>query len=247
MDPSAVARRNRRPPPKSDLYATMVIHGDDEEERTRGEQSDEDEDEDEEEDIYATMLYKDDDSSLPPLLQRLPKDFGAAIDDDEDLYGTGSGDFGTMIVKTVRNRPLPLPLPSPSPSSSKASMRRPRSSPLSQGKAAEAMDTGDGFSTFVGRSTVRSERESGSGTVVRRTGGGGGGSTMSMAVASMQAAEELGFGKLRKGSGSSQGEDGRRRSKISSSSIPDTVTREDPSTKYELLNELGAFCALLNA
>lgn len=96
------------------------------------------------------------------------------------------------------------------------------------------------FSTFVVRSSVKKERDrqasvSGTigGTFVKRSGGGGGGgggSTMSKAVASMQAAnlqeEER---KLRK----------QTSSKVSTSSIPDSVTREDPSTKYELLHELG--------
>ena len=46
------------------------------------------------------MVYKsdsDEDSMLPPLLKRLPKDFGgggASYDEDDD-----DGDFGTMIVK----------------------------------------------------------------------------------------------------------------------------------------------------
>ena len=95
-------------------------------------------------------------------------------------------------------------------------------------------DDGDGFSTFVVRESV-------SGTVVRRTSGGdgGGGSTMSRAVASMRAVGDLGFGKQRKGSGSSQGDESRQLTKMSSSSIPESVTREDPTTKYELLNELG--------
>ncbi|KVI05450.1 Protein kinase, ATP binding site-containing protein [Cynara cardunculus var. scolymus] len=88
------------------------------------------------------------------------------------------------------------------------------------------------------------ESESISGTVVRRTSGGM--STMSRAVASMHAVGE-GFGKPRKGSGtptsSSQDEEGgysrRQTSKMSSGSIADSITREDPSTKYELLHELG--------
>ena len=58
----------------------------------------------------------------------------------------------------------------------------------------------------------------------------------------MQGMGEFGFGKQRKGSGSSQNDEGRHQSittKVSTSSIPDSVTREDPTTKYELLNELG--------
>ena len=106
----------------------------------------------------------------------------------------------------------------------------------------EEEEDGEGFSTFVVRS---GERESVSGTVVRRTGGGDVGSTMSRAVASMQAVGDLGFGKQRKGSGSSQGEEARQLAKMSSSSIPESVTREDPTTKYELLNELGEFLVIL--
>jgi hypothetical protein len=104
-------------------------------------------------------------------------------------------------------------------------------------------DEGDGdgevFSTLVVRSTVRpSERESVS---VK----GMGDSTMGLAVASMQAVGDLGFGKQWKGSGSSQGggEEGWHpmMTKMSSSSIPESVT------KYELLNELGRCCKVLSS
>ena len=63
----------------------------------------------------------------------------------------------------------------------------------------------------------------------------------------MQAVGELGFGKKQRmgsSASSSQDEEGRyghQMSKVSSSSIPECVTREDPSTKYELLNELGKY------
>lgn len=267
MDPTSTGHRSRKTRPKSDLYSTVVIHGDDDssseseheqnEQKKRSKAQTREQERQQEEDLYATMLYKDDDddeddSSLPPLLKRLPKDFGggAPIDDDDD-----NTDFGTMIVKTDRTRSSNLSSPSSySPSKS-------RSSPLSEYKPArpgnrmsggddddEGEGDGDGFSTFVVRSTVRaSERESVSGTVLRRTGGKGmGDSTMGRAVASMQAVADLGFGKQRKGSGSSQGagEEGRYplMTKMSSSSIPDSVTREDPTTKYELLNELGRCC-----
>lgn len=219
------------------------------------------------------MLYKDvdkprdedddDDSSLPPLLKRLPKDFGGGApidyeDDDAFDFDHDTEDFGTMIVKTDRNRPRNRSL-------SSSVSTKPRTSPLpfvnfqqgspgkrggsEEGEDSEEEDVGDGFSTFVVRSTARSRnRESVSGTVVRRTGGsrsgGGGGldgSTMGRAVASMQGMGELGFGKQRKGNGSPRSEEGggRIRSKVSSSSIPESITREDPHTKYELLNELG--------
>lgn len=259
MDPPPTSRRTRKPSSKFELYNTVVIHGDDDEEqeqdhprsqRPRENPKAEEEEEEEAADIYATMIYKDDDedqddSSLPPLLKRLPKDFGAAMDYDDDDDPDSSGDFGTMIVKTARNRNRASRDQSFSSSSSMTSLRKPRNPAFvdpSQGTLRKRADDDDGFSTFVVRSTVRGrESEPISGTVVRRTGGTGefGDSTMGRAVASMQAVGELGFGKQRKGSVSSRGEEGRQVNKISSSSIPDYVTREDPSTKYELLNELG--------
>uniref|UniRef100_A0A0A0KJC4 non-specific serine/threonine protein kinase n=1 Tax=Cucumis sativus TaxID=3659 RepID=A0A0A0KJC4_CUCSA len=279
MDPPT-SYRSRRTTNKSDLYSTVVIHSNSD--------SDSDNNPDhrnphrrprpptEGQDLYATMLYKDvdkprdedddDDSSLPPLLKRLPKDFGGGApigyeDDDAFDFDQDTEDFGTMIVKTDRNRPR-------NRSVSSSVSTNPRTSPLpfvnfqqgSPGKRdgsdevedSEEEDDGDGYSTFVVRSTARSRnRESVSGTVVRRTGGsrsgsrdGGGGldgSTMGRAVASMQGMGELGFGKQRKGNGSPMSEEdgGRIRSKVSSSSIPESITREDPHSKYELLNELG--------
>ncbi|XP_068327175.1 serine/threonine-protein kinase 1-like [Pyrus communis] len=225
MDPILTTRRTRKIPPKPD-YSTVVIHDDDDSESDRQSKH---KSSDLEPDLYATMVYKgnadededeDDDASLPPLLKRLPKDFGGgpSIDyfDDEEEDDNG-GDFGTMIIKPDRNR----------------TTRRSRDF-----KRASFDDDGDGsgFSTFVVRPS--SERESVSGTVVRRTSSGAG-STMSRAVASMQASSELGVGKQRRGSGSSHGEEYRQTTKMSSSSIPDSVTREDPTVKYELLNELG--------
>lgn len=229
MDPTATTRRTRKIPPKPDLYSTVVVHGDDESNsesnRDQKQRLGKPKSSDQEPDPYATFVYKnnaqeeedDDDDSLPPLLKRLPKDFGGGASlnyfDDEEENG---GDFGTMIVKSVRNR----------------TTRRSRD----WGSRAED-DGGDGdaFSTFVMRP---SDRESLTGTV-RRTSGGG--STMSRAVASMQASGD-GFGKQRKGSASSQNnEEARHNMKMSSSSIPESVTREDPTTKYELLNELGRF------
>lgn len=253
------------------LYSTVVIHGGD---------SDSDSDHDrnsrksqpqpQKQDLYATMVYKDseenedededDDSSLPPLLKRLPKDFGggASIDYDND-YGESSKteDFGTMIVKSDRS------LNDRSSSSSyyySYSSSKPRSSPTSDYESAkramgrrddvddededeEEEDEGDGErnSTFV---VKRSER----GKSVK----GLGDSTMGRAVASMQAAGELEFVKQRKLSAASASEQGgeERRNlamrNISSSSIPESVViREDPSTKYELLNELGKSSILI--
>lgn len=174
----------------------------------------------------------DDDESLPPLLKRIPKDFdAAAINFDNDYEDDDANISGTMIVKSNRNQ-----------KSSPSYMRKPQSYDDDDDEDEDDENEND-FSTFVVRSSVKKERErqasvSGTigGTFVKRSGGGGGGgSTMSKAVASMQAAnlqeEER---KLRK----------QMSSKVSTSSIPDSVTGEDPSTKYELLHELGNFYVL---
>ncbi|XP_057448094.1 serine/threonine-protein kinase 1 isoform X2 [Lotus japonicus] len=260
MDRNSFSPRTRKTRPKSDIYSTVVVHddGDDDADADRRRKPGVTEVQD---DPYATMVFKDnghddddddEDSSLPPLLKRLPKDFGGGAgldyeDDDEDDY---SGDFGTMIVKTDRSQHRDRSSSSSGLGSPAAgSTWKARSSSILN-KFREGDDDerdGDGggeFSTFVVRSTVKSvERESVSGTMVRRTGGGGGGgSTMERAVASMQAVGEPGFGKQRRASGSSQNEEAKHQSltaKVSSSSIPESVTREDPTTKYELLNELG--------
>ncbi|XP_002264872.1 serine/threonine-protein kinase 1 isoform X2 [Vitis vinifera] len=242
MDPSLTPSRRTRPAvPKSDIYSTFVVHDDEDDDETAFQEkySRRRTKSQEKEDIYATMVYKDDpndddddDSSLPPLLKRLPKDFDAAHDYyDED--STGTGDFGTMIVKTSRDRLSPSIL-----SPSILSPAKPRGSPYLERSTGKRTDDEDNYSTFVVRSTLGTRE---SGTVVRRgSGGASASSTMSRAVASMQASGELGFRKHRKGSGSSQGDEARfQASKISTSSIPESMTREDPSTKYELLNELG--------
>lgn len=258
MDQDAASRRARNVPPRPELYSTVVIHDDDDDDgkqqrlntKTKTKTKDQDQD------LYATMVYKgdggeedDDDASLPPLLKRLPKDFGggASIDyfdyEDDDVRGN---DFVSMNFKTDRSRPRSRS----TSSSSYSSVRRgpppppppshpPRGSPFKRTAEVdeeEEEDDGEGFSTFV---VLSGERDSVSGTVVRRTSGGGVGSTMSMAVASMQAVGDLRFGKQRKGSGSSLGDEARQLTKMSSSSIPESVTKEDPTTKYELLNELG--------
>ncbi|XP_030547123.1 serine/threonine-protein kinase 3/4 isoform X2 [Rhodamnia argentea] len=244
-------RRDRTPPTRSELYSTVVIHNNSDSDEEKQQEGD---------DIYATMVYKngaseeegeeEDDSSLPPLLKRLPKDFGggASIDYDNDPDG-GVEDFGTMIVKTDRNR-------NSKASSSYSSYSSPLPASVMHGdldysdshnsslkKRIETFedddedDKGEGFSTFVVKPT---DRESVSGTVVRRTGGDSfKDSTMGRAVASMQG---LGGKQQRKGSGSSssQGDAGARPvSKISSSSMPESITREDPTSKYDLLSELG--------
>lgn len=242
MDYPPSSRRTHKARAKSELYSTVVIHSGSDSESDSGSRKSKSKSQlpSGEPDIYATMVYKDgdeeeeDDSSLPPLLKRLPKDFGGGSTDfdvDDD-----AGDFGTVIVKSDRGsntrgqtsysfKPPAPPTVSP--------MRARRDELDVDDDEDEEDDDGEGFGTFVVKSTVRSERE-GSGTVVKR------------AVASMG---ELGFGKQKKSTSSAslQGEELRflQNSKISSSSIPDYVTREDPSTKYELLNELGEFIIAL--
>ena len=250
MDRSSYRSGMRESHSKPDIYSTFVVHDDEDDaddgvetnrrRKSSGAQS--------RDDPYATMVYKDngrdddeDDeySSLPPLLKRLPKDFGggAPLDYDDD-----AGDFGTVIIKSDHRRQQDRPsssLASPTWKSRSSS----QASPLN--RFGEEEEDGGGFSTFVVRSTVKSgERESVSGTVVRRSSSssGGVGSTMERAVASMQGMGDFGFGKQRKGSGSSQNDEGRHQSittKVSTSLIPESITREDPTTKYELLNELG--------
>ncbi|KAK8657538.1 hypothetical protein V6N13_035769 [Hibiscus sabdariffa] len=232
------ARRTRKAPAKPDLYSTFVVHSGSESESDSGSGKSKPKPQGPREpDLYATMIYKDgdvedeDDSSLPPLLKRLPKDFGGGptdfdVDDDDD----DAGDFGTVIVKSDRGRstrgqsysfkPPAAPVASP--------MRARRDGlDVDNDDDEEEEEDEEGFGTFVVRSTVRSERE-GSGMVVKS------------AVASMG---ELGFGKQKSytSTTSLQGEENRflQNSRASLSSIPDNVTREDPSTKYELLNELG--------
>lgn len=235
MDYSPSSRRSSKKPTKSELYSTFVVHSDDDEEDehdSNNTQPQKNPKNSNSSDIYATMLCKsdddqNDDESLPPLLKRLPKDFGAAIDSDDESESIS----GTMIVKPNRRQ-------------TQSSYRIEESD-----EEEDDDEDGGGFGTFVVKSEER-ESESISGTFVRRTSGGSGGgmSTMSRAVASMQSAGE-GFGirKGRKGSAtpnsSSQelegGHSRHRTSKMSSGSIADSVTREDPSTKYELLHELG--------
>ncbi|GMI75317.1 hypothetical protein like AT1G69220 [Hibiscus trionum] len=163
-----------------------------------------------------TMLYKGVNEEAQP------KHFGG----DDDYDGGGSGDFGTMIVKTDRNRISLGEKP--------ASFRTPQIGTRDEmdvdddDEEEDEEENGESFGTFVVRSTVSSERE-GSGTVV-----------VNRAVASMG---ELGFGKQKSSTSatSMQGDENRflQNNKVSASSIPDCVIREDPSTKYELLNELG--------
>lgn len=271
MDRSPTSRRTRKPPqPKqSDLYSTVVVHDNENSPRNDGREGRKQE---QNSDIYATMLYKDDvhvdendDESLPPLLKRLPKDFGGepTINSDDDEESDGASISGTVIVKTSRNS-KPRSGGGWDPSEKKGSLRRnetvnARSYRRRFEESEEEEDEEVNFSTFVVRDREEDEdeeEEMGSGTVVRKTrrksaGGGSGTGTMSRAVASMQAAGEFGaFGKPRKSGGGgrmedSSGNNGDRRmrahssGKVSMSSIPDIVTKEDPSVKYELLHELG--------
>ncbi|GER43811.1 protein kinase superfamily protein [Striga asiatica] len=266
MDFSPRSRRPRKPPPpkSSDLYSTFVIHDKDDaapREPESGAGSS---------DIYATMVYKDDaledeeEDSLPPLLKRLPKDFGGGGDDlgySDDDGGSAASISGTMIVKTDRRR---------SSFSGKDSSRsspyvKPRSVPATPygdkrsptGKIGnnDGNEEGSGdFGTFVVREREDEDEEDeededeGLGTMVKR-GGGGGGGTMRRAVESMQKVGEVrGLGNMRQRKSSSGGGEAgggikqlrqQGSGKVSSSSIPDCMTREDPSTKYELLHELG--------
>ncbi|CAL5188570.1 unnamed protein product [Lathyrus oleraceus] len=250
MDRSSFSPRTRNIRPNADIYSTFVVHDEDDDGETNWRRKLANVDV--QEDPYSTMVFKDnghndeddEDSFLPPLLKRLPKDFGggASMDYDDD---DESGDFGTMIVKSDRGQQrdrsstgVALPV-GPTWKTGRSS----QASPLNRRDEDDAEeDDGGGFSTFVMRSTVRAgETESVGGTMVRRTGSNeGGGSTMERAIASMQGLGE--FGKQRKGSESSHNEEGKQHSiatKVSTSSIPDSVIREDPTTKYELLNELG--------
>ncbi|XP_011075691.1 serine/threonine-protein kinase STE20 [Sesamum indicum] len=266
MELSPRSRRARKPPKNSDLYSTFVVHDKD------GGPSRESRPDPESSDIYATMVYKDgvdedEEESLPPLLKRLPKDFGGGGDDgaDFDDDGTGTASIsGTMIVKTDRRRSnyseknAGVSSSYTKPRSTAGSQFWERRSPRSKiGNEEEEEYAGD-FSTFVVREKEydddeedEDEEEEGMGTMVRRGGGGGGGGTMRRAVESMQKVGEVGQGRKKKSSGAGGGSGGGDGSggitqlrqqgsgKVSSSSIPECMTREDPSTKYELLHELG--------
>ncbi|XP_062212448.1 serine/threonine-protein kinase 1-like [Phragmites australis] len=268
---------------KPDVYSTVVIHGDDNDGTCRGGSAPGAEDDDEE-----------DPSSLPPLLQRLPKDFGgASFDDDEDPYSSDLDDASLSATVVVKRG---------APASTSAYGRSPfldlrRSSP----RAAED----DPYSTFVVHSTARSggasssPRESASGTFIHRSGGSSSpresvSGTFIRHTGSPSSPRESVSGTFihRTGSPSSphesfsgtfirhtsgasspresasgggggfgssfwspaveQSEEHRQpsplmqqqqqqhsRRKPSVSSVPESVTKEDPSTKYELLHELG--------
>lgn len=217
--PSSRGRRGGR----ADLYSTVVVHGDDDD---AGSQKD----------AVSVDQEEEEDPSLPPLLKRVPKDFGAAADDDDDDESEGDGGkelYGTFIVKRDGH-------PSPSPTG-RRTLRSPfmdlqRASPRSRGG-----DQDDPYSTFLVHSTAAgsSISESVSGTFVRKTGGrdeGGFGSPFtSVAVEGVRGGESGGFMQ-------SQWEEAKQqhqRRKASVSSVPDSVAKDDPSSKYELLHELG--------
>ncbi|KAL7132678.1 hypothetical protein ABFS83_12G090600 [Erythranthe nasuta] len=265
MEFSPRFRRPRKPPPpkNSDLYSTVVIHDKDDAGSREPEPSSSD--------IYSTMVYKDDEledeeESLPPLLKRVPKDFGGGGDDDvsesdDDSPAAGSIS-GTMIVKPDRRRSnypdrnANVNSPYAKPRSTSAAPFWDRRSPSSKIGNEEENAAGD-FSTFVVRNREDDDEkeeeeddEEGMGTMVRRGGGGGGGGTMRRAVESMQkvgGVGAMGYGRQRKNSGGGEGSGGsgiaqfrqQGSGKVSSSSIPECIIREDPLTKYELLHELG--------
>ncbi|KAL0664559.1 hypothetical protein Bca4012_101397 [Brassica carinata] len=205
------SRRSRKPDPTPDLYSTFVVHSDSDSDQGRDPDKP---DEDETVDLYATMVYKsdsdgegdDEDSTLPPLLKRLPKDFGgggASYDEDD-----GDGDFGTVIVKK----------------DSKNSPRVPVVNPADE----ESSDEEEEYGTFVvvKPSSSKKGKEKEKETDL---------STMGRAVASMQ---ESSFGGKNNRKSTPSLQQQKQSSKMSTTSLPDCV-REDPTTKYEFLNELG--------
>ncbi|KAF3650103.1 putative pentatricopeptide repeat-containing protein, chloroplastic-like [Capsicum annuum] len=238
--------RSRKPPPPAttpkqqqqsddNIYSTFITHNNNLKSS---------EDEKDNSTLYSTMLYKDNDAetpngdededddeeSLPPLLKRLPKDFGGG--DDDDVASISD----TMIVKTDRSSKFPQQtaryMSYWDRDDESSSVRR------RYQEDEDEEEEGGGFSTFV----VKDNDEFDSGTMVRKSSEGVG-MSMSRAVASMQAVGEMGIGRQRNRGVVGEEEGGgtlrAQGSKMSSSSIPDSVTREDPSTKYELLHELG--------
>lgn len=217
--PSSSSRGGKPRSKASDLYSTVIVHGDDGE--TGGGSGGVSEDEDI--------------SKLPPLLQRLPKGFGAHPDDededgdDEDRLGFS----GTVIVKRDR--------PSASPSA-----RGPLRSPFADARRASPRNPFDeAYATFLRQSTPHSSQASpredwDSGTVVRKTNSGGGwvggfgiSPSMSQAVEIMRQEEESHHHQHH------QQQIQQQRKKMSVSSVPDSITKEDPTAKYDLLHELG--------
>ncbi|KAG0469286.1 hypothetical protein HPP92_018614 [Vanilla planifolia] len=213
---------------QSDLYSTVVIHGDDGSDLDFSPSLPP---------LFASRasVEEEDTSSLPPLLQRIPKDFDDAADyeDDEEDDGCSAPDIsGTFIVKRG------------SASTASPSSRSPlRSSflDLNCSSSRERLESDDAYSTFLVRSTARSRgalspTESVMGTFVTRTSGevGGFGSPfMSEAVDSMRTGVQSG------GYDNRQQEPRQQLRRTSVSSVTEIMTTEDPSSKYELLHELG--------
>ncbi|KAL4185262.1 hypothetical protein AMTRI_Chr10g5020 [Amborella trichopoda] len=216
------ARHARFSSNQADMYSTVVIHGD----TGDSDQRDPDprKDEEEEEDIYATMITKDhEDPSLPPLLKRLPKDFGAAIDYEEEEHNYS----GSVIVRSNRS------------SVSKYPRKPPGIDPRSRGSLRKKPEVEDPYSTFLVKSSVRSRggtfRGSPFGTMLSRTGSNFS-TSMSKAVESIRGGAGMEFTPQMR---DFHVEEGRKAMRRSVSSLPDSVTKEDPTNKYELLNELG--------
>ncbi|XP_013620864.1 PREDICTED: serine/threonine-protein kinase dst2-like [Brassica oleracea var. oleracea] len=223
------SRRTRQTDPKPDIYSTFVVHSDSDSDQDNKRNAKPEDDDDENVDLYATTVYKgdsdgggdeddDDDSFLPPLLKRLPKDFGggASLDYDDD----DNGDFGTMIVKKDRD----------SHSSSKPRVAASPPRRIADEESSEEEE----FGTFVVKPSSKKGKEKEKEKEMDL-------STMGRAVASMQ---ESSFGgkknrKSRPSSPSSHRRMQQQNSKMSTTSLPDSITREDPTTKYEFLNELG--------
>lgn len=260
-----------------DVYSTVVIHEDSESSEDGGsnigvEDSD---------DIYATMIYKEpeEDASLPPLLQRVPKDFDAAhVDEEDDIYST-------VVIKSEESSSSSgLHFGGGRSSRTNFSSRYTRPSVSGSGrkfiKNEEKNEQEDAYSTFLVKSAISPRRESPRAsvpadnvystmiqnddiysTMIRKDdiystmiqkddetfstmvhrGGDSSSSSIVMAVQSMRKSNEVTGISKRKGPEGANGRKGRSQhtKKRSSSPVPDNVIREDPSTKYELLDELG--------
>ncbi|CAA0825559.1 Protein kinase superfamily protein [Striga hermonthica] len=266
MDFSPRSRRPRKPPPpkNSDLYSTFVIHDTDDAAPREPESGPGSSDIYATMVYKDDVLEEEEEDSLPPLLKRLPKDFGGGGDDlgySDDDGGAAASISGTMIVKTDRrrssfsgkdsSRSSPYVKPRSVPATPYGDKRSPTGK-IGNNDGSEE-ESGD-FGTFVVRERDDEDEEDeededeGLGTMVKR-GGGGGGGTMRRAVESMQKVGEVrGLGNMRQRKSSSGGGEAgggikqlrqQGSGKVSSSSIPDCMTKEDPSTKYELLHELG--------
>ncbi|PIN16757.1 Mitogen-activated protein kinase kinase kinase kinase (MAP4K), germinal center kinase family [Handroanthus impetiginosus] len=260
MGSSQRSRRARRPePPKnSGLYSAVVIHDKEDVDVYATMVDKEDDIEDEEESLPSLLkrLPKDFGGS------------GDDPSDSDDGVGGAASISGTMIVRTDRRRSTysegnagvfsSYKKPRSTTSASPFWERRRPGSKI--GNEEEEENVGD-FLTFVvrGKEDEKEEEEDddGMGTMVRRGGSGGEGGTMKGAVETMHKVGEvgaMGYGRGWKsrsgGGGGNGGGEGSRGTgiaqlrqqcsgKVSSSSIPESVTREDPSANYELLHDLG--------